>query len=100
MFASGIGTDDVQLVPRNVRCRLMSVQFEQQSVGAGSSYYSMKFNTGGSSGTTNLQFGYNNMKSVPQVLNIPSHGILFEDGIYLIPDGTAGLESISITYQG
>ena len=101
---SGIGTSNVQLVPRSVRCRLMSVQFEQKVV-SGNHYYSMKFNSGGSGGTTLLQFGYGSVANTPQVLNLSPHGILFEDGIYLVPntedpESSSGIESISITYQG
>lgn len=95
---SPLPSGPIVLVPEAVSCRLFSVHLRPSAAGAG--FPELSFKDGGSSGTSRLSMAFQEDTHI-QALAIPTHGIRFDEGIYLDIGGTGtGVGSISITYQG
>ena len=90
----------LELVSTDVSCRLFSVQFKTVSIAAGHKP-EVELRDGGEAGTTRFVIGSSQSVFIPPVA-IPTHGIRFDEGIWIKPNsGTgSGITSITITYQG
>ena len=99
-------------VAEGKRCRLLSVfpvSKKDDSASATWTTTTLDFLDGGSSGTSRFKIFIDSSAKTTPAIDIPEHGILFEDGIYckVTSAGTGGfsptyycLKSLSITYEG